>query len=115
MALLEAVVIPVVVGGLTGLASHLISNEYVADYPKKEESGFYFGFLAHILVGLLAALSAVNVIVPNVTQWEQSIGISILAAMSGESFLLRNALQNERSKKDTIRTLNNLKNEELEE
>jgi hypothetical protein len=115
MALLEAVVIPVIVGSVTGLASHLISNEYVAEYPKKEETGFFFGFLAHMLVGLLAALSAVNIIIPDVNQWEQSIGISILAAMSGESFLLRHALHNERSKKDTIKTLNNLKNEELED
>lgn len=115
MAILESVVIPVIVGGVTGLASHLMSNQYVAEFPKKEETGFYFGFLAHMLVGALAALSAVNVIIPGTFTWQQSLGISILAAMSGESFLLRNALHNERSKKETIRSLNNLKNEELDD
>lgn len=114
MIIVEAILIPTVIGAITGLASHLMTNEYIAERPQKEETGFYFGFIAHMLIGALASLAAVNVIIPDVDNFRTIVGISILAAMSGEALLLRNALQNEREKRVTLKNVTQMKNEEIE-
>jgi len=113
MTTVEFILISITTGAVSGLGYYFINNQYVLDLPKREETGIYLGFIAHMLIGALAALAAVTVIIPDVESYKATIGVSILAAMSGESFLLRNALQTERRKNQNLNELDKKLEEEI--
>jgi len=113
MTTIEFILTAIITGAASGLGYHFINNQYILDLPKKEESGIYLGFIAHMIIGALAALAAVTVIIPDVESHKATIGVSILAAMSGESFLLRNALQTERRKNKNLDELDHILEEEI--
>jgi len=96
------------VGGITGIISHLLRNGKVLVFPKKriKPRGIYLGFIADFLVGGAAAIFAVTYLVPNPEEMRQLIGISILAGMGAENVLLQRELNTEKAKSESLDRIN---------
>jgi hypothetical protein len=106
--MLENLLLAMLVGGVTGVISHLIRNEKVLVFPKRRirPKGIYLGFLADFLMGALAAVFAVTYLVPNPEELRQLIGVSILAGMGAENVLLYRELNTERVKVEELSKIN---------
>lgn len=96
------------VGGVTGVISHLLRNNRVLIFPKRREKpkGIYLGFIADFLFGAAAAIFAVTYLVPDTDQLQQVIGISILAGLSAENVLIQKELNTEKAKVEGLNRIN---------
>lgn len=66
-ALLKTILIAGLIGGSTGVISHLLRNGKVLIFPKRKvrPKGINLGFIADFLIGAAAAIFAVTYLVPN--------------------------------------------------
>ncbi|PGA28261.1 MULTISPECIES: DUF4257 domain-containing protein [Bacillus cereus group] len=90
----------VLVGGITGFVSHLINNQGKLLLPRRLKTFFHFGFLTDIFTGSLAAL--LGLVLFDVTAIKEIIKVSIVTAISGQTFLLHQALGSEQAKNTQI-------------
>ena len=97
-----------IVGGITGIISHLVRNGKVLVFPKMrvKPRGIYLGFISDFLIGGAAAIFAVTYLVPNPEEMRTLIGISILAGMSAENVLLQRELNTEKAKSESLDRIN---------
>ncbi|WP_255220784.1 DUF4257 domain-containing protein [Terribacillus saccharophilus] len=60
--MIKLVLMAGIIGGLTGVISHLLRNGRVLIYPRKKQrpKGLYLGFIADFLFGSAAAIFAVT-------------------------------------------------------
>lgn len=93
MSILINVLIPILLGGFSRIASDL-NKDYALAMPYIEKiNGKTFiklGALGHFVVGGFAALVAINLIVPD--NLFKVIAVSILAGFNGGIYLNKNAL-----------------------
>ncbi len=75
----------ILVGGITGFVSHLINNQGKLLLPRRLKTFFHFGFLTDIFTGSLAAL--LGLVLFDVTLIKEIIKVSIVTAISGQTFL----------------------------
>ncbi|MGM0877457.1 MAG: DUF4257 domain-containing protein [Bacillota bacterium] len=81
MLLLKTILIAGLIGGSTGVISHLLRNGKVLIFPKRKvrPKGIHLGFIADFLIGAAAAIFAVTYLVPDPEEMRTLIGVSILA------------------------------------
>lgn len=102
--LLTNVLLPVILGGISGIAFVVKDNKALTKPGKEIHNGktFYtLGFVGDFLVGAIAGLAAVNLIVPD-GSIGQIISIAILGGFNGGAFLTKNALANDDKSLDEI-------------
>lgn len=103
------IITAVITGMFSGIASHYITNNKIL-LPRKTRLAFHPGFLGEMFVGSLA--SVVGVAMLGAETMLDVIKVSILAGISGQTFLLHNLLFTEKEKaselKDISKMVNNL-------
>lgn len=106
--MMNAIIIAGIIGGLTGVISHLIRNGKVLIFPRlrKRPKGIYLGFISDFLIGTVAAIFATTYLVPSPDDLKTLIGISILAGMSAENVLLHRELKQTNEKGEAIDRIN---------
>lgn len=104
MLILKTVIIASLIGGCTGVISHLIRNKKVLILPTKrvKPKGYHLGFIADFLIGATAAVFAVTYFGTSPEDFKNLIGISILAGLSAENILLQNELNTEKAKREGL-------------
>lgn len=104
----KTLLIACVIGGITGVISHLIRNGKVLIFPKMRQrpKGIFLGFIGDFFIGAAAAIFAVTYLVPNPEDFRTLIGISILAGLSAENVLLQKELNIEKAKRDGLDRIN---------
>lgn len=101
------IVIPGLLGGGAGIVSHLITHKKSLEFPQRYKKKWYLGFVADIIIGGSAAVFAVNYIITDNESLRSIVGISILAGIGGESFLLRQILNRYEEREDWRKEVNN--------
>ncbi|MCM3005864.1 DUF4257 domain-containing protein [Priestia koreensis] len=105
--LLNTIVYAAIVGGVTGLVSHIMRNNKSIILPRKKKrpKSYDLGFLADVLAGATASVFAVTYLVPGTDDLSKLIGISILAGLSAESVLLTRQLSVEQFRNESKASL----------
>jgi hypothetical protein len=88
----------IIIGGLTGIISHMLKNKKTLIFPQKRKKGVHLGFIADFLIGSAAAVFTITYLLPDSNDWRTVVGIAILSGMSAENILLYRELNTERSK-----------------
>lgn len=88
--------IAVLIGGITGFVSHLINNQGKLLLPRRLKTFFHLGFFTDILAGSLLAL--LGLVLFDATTIKEIIKVAIVTAISGQTFLLHQALGGEQAK-----------------
>ncbi|QXE03594.1 DUF4257 domain-containing protein [Terribacillus sp. DMT04] len=106
--MIKLVLMAGIIGGVTGVISHLLRNGRVLIYPKRKQrpKGLYLGFIADFLFGSAAAIFAVTYLVSDSFDVKTIVGISILAGLSAENILLQKELDTERTKIESMDRIN---------
>ncbi|MEI4832237.1 MULTISPECIES: DUF4257 domain-containing protein [Bacillus] len=84
------------VGGITGFVAHLINHQGKLLLPRRLKTFFHLGFFADIITGSLAAL--LGLVLFDATTMKEIIKVAIVTAISGQTFLLHQALGGEQAK-----------------
>ena len=106
--MLVTVIVSVVAGMVSGLASHYITNKKFL-LPRKSKLAFHPGFLGEMFVGSIASLVGVAMFNPETMM--DILKVSILAGVSGQAFLLHNRLAMEQVKTNEIQSISKKLNE----
>lgn len=96
--MLVTILLPMLLGGVSGVVGLLVANKNVLQKPQRITVGkkvFYnIGWLGDFIIGALAGVAAVNLIVPE-GEIGQIVAIAILGGINGGVFLKKNALAKE--------------------
>ncbi|CAM4410196.1 hypothetical protein BAMA_24710 [Bacillus manliponensis] len=93
--MLNVILTSVIVGMISGFVSHYMTNKKIV-MPRKTKLYFHPGFLGEMFVGSLAAIVGVAILGPQETL--DVIKVSILAGISGQTFLLQERINAEEQK-----------------
>ncbi|MGG2134600.1 DUF4257 domain-containing protein [Bacillus sp. S2(2024)] len=106
--MMMVITVAVVAGMISGLASHYITNKKFL-LPRKSKLAFHPGFLGEMFVGSIASLVGVAMFNPETIM--DILKVSILAGVSGQTFLLHNRLTTEQEKNPEIQSISKKLNE----
>lgn len=99
------IVTAVITGMFAGIASHYIANNKIL-LPRKTTLAFHPGFLGEMFVGSLASVVGVAMFGPETMI--DVIKVSILAGISGQTFLLHNLLVTEKEKASELKDISKM-------